>query len=143
MNIKWACVFKHGNYLASLALLLSLLFVFITVQFLPSSRASYICLQCFHVPNLPMYLVSLFLMLGMPGNIFCTLACSAPEYSYNYLAFIHFPLPQEHKNHEELSESDNLKKVHYAVVATLQMSCGFLGDPRGHGWLRIKKELGF
>lgn len=72
MSIRWTYGFEHGNYLASLAFLLSLLFALITVQFLPSSRASYICLQCFHVPNLPTYLLSLFLVVGMPGKIFCT-----------------------------------------------------------------------
>lgn len=129
MNIRWAHGLKHGNYLAFLALLLSLLFVFMTFQFVPSRRASYICLQCFHVPNLTTYLVSLLLLLGLPGNIFCILwLVLLLDIHSNYLAFIHFFL-QEHKDYEELSESGNLKKVQYAIVATLQMSCKFLGGP--------------
>lgn len=130
MNTKSVCDLSH-----SIILPLFLCFCLFCQCVLSTSKASCICHQLFHFPNLPTDVV----FLGTSLAFFWLLLLL--EAHGNHLAFIPFPLFQELKNHEELSVTDNLRNVQYVIIATLQWTAYFWESPRDRRCLITQKNL--
>ena len=124
----------------------------------------YFCLCCVHHLSVSTYLQSLlYLSPNFPCPKFADSssfpafdAGDAWEYLFHSVAcqsrtdswIVMVPtwpsfILQEPKNHRELVETDNLKKVHMLSLLLDKGASNSWKSPRGHRWLRIEKSFGF